>query len=596
MLVRLFTYRPGLMFASVLTWTLSSCLPILTGLVQQAIFEELDPSASGHLEGRDLEGRDLEGRDLVLLFAALAVLAVSEPALGVLWYWVHTTFEGTVEALVRTNLFSWVLTTSGRRGTPASPVTLVGHLRDDVPGHTSLVNEWYRLSGEGAFVAIALVIMLGIDPLITVATFLPLAGVVGCTHWVRSRLPRLWGEAREATTAVTNFVGEAFEGVQAIRVAGAETAVVRRFAHLNDLRRKAEVRSLVAARRIDAITVATTIAGRGLVLLIGAGAMVAGRFTVGDFILFAFYLDWMLMLPRRIGRLLSQHRTSEKSLERLREVMGTTPVSTLVAHRAVHLSGPRSQPSPASVHVVEPTASRRGRTRSHSGGRLRDLVVTDLCYRHPETGRGISGVSLHLRAGALTVVTGPVGAGKSTLLGVMLGLREAQSGALFWNGMRIEDPATFMVPPRVAYKPQVPWLFSEPLLDTILLGLPPDAVDLEAALRRAAFERDVAELDRGLDTRVGSRGVRLSGGQVQRASAARMFVRTPDLCVIDDLSSALDEETEHLVWERMDGARAEDRSAAYLVVSHRAAVLGRADQIVVLEAGSVASVSHPDRR
>jgi ATP-binding cassette subfamily B protein len=592
MLTRLLTFRPGLLLASVLTWTVSSCLPILTGLVQQAIFEGLDPRTSDRLH--------LDGRDLAVLFAALAVLAVTEPALGALWYWVHTTFEGTIEALVRTNLFSWVLATSGRRGDTASPVALVGHLRDDVPGHTSLVNEWYRLSGEAVFVAVALVIMIDIDPLITVATFLPLAGVVGCTHWMRRRLPRLWGEARDATTDVTSFLGEAFEGVQAIRVAGAETAVVRRFAHLNDARRKAEVRSLVAAARIEALTLATTISGRGLVLLLGAGAMVEGRFTVGDFVLFIFYLDWMLMLPRRVGRLLSQRRTSAKSLERLRDLMGTTPVSALVTHRDVHLGRLRPDRSPARVsRVAKPAAggtppSASGGTRSHDD-RLQDLVVTDLGYRHPETGRGISGVSLHLRAGSLTVVTGPVGAGKSTLLEVMLGLREAQSGALFWNGQRIDDPATFMVPPRVAYKPQVPQLFSEPLRDTILLGLP-GTVDLDAALHRAAFDRDVDELERGLDTRVGSRGVRLSGGQVQRASAARMFVRTPDLCVIDDLSSALDEETEHLVWGRMDRARDLDPSATYLVVSHRTGVLERADQVVVLDAGSVVSVSRSDRR
>jgi ATP-binding cassette subfamily B protein len=139
----------------------------------------------------------------------------------------------------------------------------------------------------------------------------------------------------------------------------------------------------------------------------------------------------------------------------------------------------------------------------------------------------------------------------------------------------------------------VPGLFSETLRDNILLGLPEDAVDLDAAVRAAVLERDVKALERGLDTLVGPRGVRLSGGQVQRAAAARMYVRDPELLVLDDLSSALDVETERLLWERLferggreDHAPTDERPTC-LVVSHRRAALRRADQIVVLSEGRV---------
>src|SRR5439155_10676743 len=119
------------------------------------------------------------------------------------------------------------------------------------------------------------------------------------------------------------------------------------------------------------------------------------------------------------------------------------------------------------------------------------------------------------------------------------------------TGQLIADPAAFFVPPRTAYTPQVPLLFSETLRDNLLLGLPEQQVDLPAALHAAVLERDIGELDAGLSTLVGPRGVKLSGGQVQRAAAARMFVRTPDLLVVDDLSSALDVETEQILWERL---------------------------------------------
>jgi ATP-binding cassette subfamily B protein len=140
-----------------------------------------------------------------------------------------------------------------------------------------------------------------------------------------------------------------------------------------------------------------------------------------------------------------------------------------------------------------------------------------------------------------------------------------------------------MIPPRCAYTPQVPVLFSETVRENILLGLETRPETMHEATRLAVLEPDVANLRHGLDTVVGPRGVRLSGGQVQRTAAARMFVREPDLLIFDDLSSALDAETEQQLWERL--FRLPDTTS--LVVSHRRAAYRRADQIVVLSAGRV---------
>ena len=216
---------------------------------------------------------------------------------------------------------------------------------------------------------------------------------------------------------------------------------------------------------------------------------------------------------------------------------------------------------------------------------LRDLKVEGLTYRYPETGRGIEDISLHLRPGSFTVVTGRVGSGKSTLLKVLLGLVPRDAGTISWNGEAVDDPSSFMVPPRSAYTPQVPRLFSETLRDNIVMGLPTGHADLDAAIHLAVMERDIEGMDAGLDTVVGPKGVRLSGGQIQRAAAARMFVRDPELLVFDDLSSALDVETEHILWERLFAHR--EGKVACLVVSHRRAVLRQASHILVLKEGKV---------
>ena len=147
----------------------------------------------------------------------------------------------------------------------------------------------------------------------------------------------------------------------------------------------------------------------------------------------------------------------------------------------------------------------------------------------------------------------------------------------------MQDLANFFVPPRSAYTAQIPHLFSDPLKENILLGLPEEHVDLPEAVSMAVMEHDIAMLEQGLDTVVGARGVKLSGGQIQRSAAARMFVRDTELLVFDDLSSALDVETEQLLWERIFA----QRECTYLVVSHRKAVLQRADHIIVLKDGVI---------
>jgi ATP-binding cassette subfamily B protein len=182
------------------------------------------------------------------------------------------------------------------------------------------------------------------------------------------------------------------------------------------------------------------------------------------------------------------------------------------------------------------------------------------------------------------VVTGKIGSGKTTLLRAILGLVLPDEGVVRWNGEQVEDLDDFFVPPRSAYTPQVPKLFSMSLRENLVMGRDDGDELLDGAIRAAALDRDVDAMPDGLDTLVGPLGMRLSGGQVQRTAAARMFVRDPELLVFDDLSSALDVDTEKTLWERLFSEHAESTA---LVVSHRRPALQRADQIIVLDEGRV---------
>jgi ATP-binding cassette subfamily B protein len=229
-----------------------------------------------------------------------------------------------------------------------------------------------------------------------------------------------------------------------------------------------------------------------------------------------------------------------------------------------------------------PPAASTSAARRHDP--LQVVEVRGLSATHPASGRGIRDIDLTLERGSFTVINGPVGAGKTTLLRALLGLLPAEGGTVTWNGHPVTDLAAFMVPPRTAYLPQVPRLFSESLADNVLLGSDPDAVDLDGALRTVVLETDLRSMPDGLATRLGARGVRLSGGQAQRVATARAVTRRPDLLVLDDVSSALDLDTERALWDRL----LRDPQATLLVVSNRPATLARAHQVITLDHGHMA--------
>ena len=240
--------------------------------------------------------------------------------------------------------------------------------------------------------------------------------------------------------------------------------------------------------------------------------------------------------------------------------------------------------------------ARSGRVERHLPDRvpLEQLRVEGLSAVYADGESGVRDVSFTVDRGSFTVVTGPVGAGKSTLLRAMLGLAwqvEHRSGRVFWNDEEIEDRAAFFVPPQAAFLSQVPQLLSDSLADNILLGvadtngstkrdLPDQGEGLWWALTVASVDADVAEMADGVETLIGPRGLRLSGGQRQRVAAARSLVQRPELLVLDDLSSAVDVETELRLWSNLAAA-----GITVVAVSHRKVAFDRADQILTLADG-----------
>jgi ATP-binding cassette subfamily B protein len=550
---RLIRYKPWLYFGVfAMRLFIFAVAPQLTGLVMREFFNTLTGHAQLGLTPYALAG--------LLVAVALSRSTVILADITTEWTWNYM-----AASLLRRNLFGRILERPAARALPGSTGEAINRFRDDVDLVIDLCDFFLFLTGFIAFAAVAIVVMVQINALITVVVFLPMVTVVLAANLAMKRLEAYRQANREATGAVTGFLGDLLGGAQAIKVAGAESRMIGHFDQLNERRRKAALRDRLFNQLLESVFWNAVNIGTGLILLMSSQAIQSGAFTVGDFTLFVYYLGWVTDFTGITGIFIARYKQAGVSFKRMQELMQGAPEPDLVQHHPIYTRG-RMPDVPYPERAPD--------------DRLETLEARGLSYAYPSSGRGIQDVTLTLKRGSFTVVTGRIGSGKTTLLKTLLGLLPRDSGELLWNGRPVEDAGAFFVPPRSAYTAQTPRLFSESLKANILMGLPEERVDLPGALFSAVLEDDLPQLEKGLDTVVGARGVKLSGGQMQRAAAARMFARAPELLVFDDLSSALDVETERKLWERLS-------ATTCLVVSHRRAALRRADAIIVLRDGRI---------
>jgi ATP-binding cassette subfamily B protein len=507
------------------------------------------------------------------------------------FYYADIPLFNHVNLLLRTNLLKHILKRPGANPLPDSAGEAVSRFRDDVfeiPLFAIWIND--ILTGLGVMV-IATLMMMSVSVPVTLLALLPVLLIGFIANAASGRIGKYRQASREATSAVTGFIGEFFGAVQAVKVAAVEEGVLGRFSQLNERRKKFTLRERLFDEVLDSIWRNTASLGTGAILILSGNAMRNGTFTIGDFSLFVFLLTSMSDLTTFVGMIVARYKKLGVSIQRMYRLMEGAPKTALVEWVDADLDKPSPESSPQAERSAPPpqrlkcsggnAPPRNG--NPHVCSKLDRLEAHDLTFHFPNSSNGIENASFQLERGTLTVVTGRVGSGKTTLLRTLLGLLPKESGEVTWNGETVVEPAEFFIPPHAAYTAQVPRLFSDTLRNNLLLGLEKTDDELRAALQLAVFERDLAEMEQGLDTLVGPRGVRLSGGQLQRTAAARMLLRQPELLVFDDLSSALDVETERTLWERLFARK----DTTCLVVSHRKAVLKRADNIFVMREGRI---------
>lgn len=306
----------------------------------------------------------------------------------------------------------------------------------------------------------------------------------------------------------------------------------------------------------------TMLAGGALAvaLWLGGRAIVAGRISNGDLVLFLMYLGRLTWPMIALGWVVNLFQRGAASMGRVSRVLEARPM----------IVQPADAVAPESV---------RG-----------EIEFSDVSFRYPGTERWVlRGVSFRIRAGDTVAIVGPTGSGKSTVAALLVRLYDPTEGEVRLDGTALDRWDLGRLRSAVAIVPQDTFLFSTSIEQNLALGF--DEGDpaarlarIRAAARVARLDATVAEFPEGYGTLLGERGINLSGGQKQRAALARAVARDARILVLDDALSAVDTSTEHEILEQMKEVLAGRTS---VIVSHRVTAVMHADQILVLDEGRI---------
>ncbi|WP_020016940.1 ATP-binding cassette domain-containing protein [Promicromonospora sukumoe] len=445
----------------------------------------------------------------------------------------------------------------------------------DAPGEIAArAQEDYRLTGHTQAWTEVLTAPLTLAVLVVLsgswlagAIGLAMAGVMFAAQVLGSRsVATAARRAGDAAAELGRLLGSALDSVRTVKLASATGGVLAQVARVDGRRVHA---SLVEERTSFLVGLAPSVLSRVATVLAWT-LHLTGTWSLGTALLVSTSIGTFSWIGYSLGALVTSAASARRWVEVSARYAGTERLADVP--RDVDLFAGTATPQAAPAGPGAPTAP----------GPLRELRLDGLSATHDDGTVGVSGVDLTVRRGDLVLVVGRVGSGKSSLLGALSGLVDL-GGRLAWNGTSVTDPETFLRPPRVAHVAQVPHVVSGTVADNVRLD---HDRPVDGPVRSAGLDRDVAEAG-GTGTMVGHRGLRLSGGQVQRLGLARALATGSDLLLVDDVSSALDAVTEAEVWTALRAA-----GTTVLGTTSRAATLAVADRVVVLDGGRMAAVGH----
>ncbi|MCL2498090.1 MAG: ABC transporter ATP-binding protein/permease [Symbiobacteriaceae bacterium] len=555
---RLIAFRPWMYVLNMLVWVIFHNVAVVSEIAGRFFYELLEGEANPW------------SIQAILLLSAGGYLLRAIFIMG--GSWVDAEHRFNMRSLLQRNVMRLIFQKPGAELLAVSNGEAVATIRDENETMADIISWSVDCAGNVISLLLALYILLRIDAPLTLAVYASLLVVLALSTRLEHLFEEIRLQAQVASAKIGESIGDVFAAIQGIQVAGAETPVLEHLTQLYATRRSYNLKARIYEILFNGVFYLNFILLTGIILWYAAPKMLQGTITVGALSLFINYLELLTGATLFLGAIIFMYAKSTVALERSRTLVQGHSLEPLVAHLPEPAPQPGTQRELLANWLPEVVAPQREP--------LELLEVRDLSYSYANGGNGIANISFDIPRGSFTVITGQIASGKSTLLKVLLGLLQLQVGTISWNGKIITEPHLFFVPPQSAYLPQIPVLISASLAENIALGEEYTEEEILAALQVAAFGPDLANMEQGLNTPIGSRGVNLSGGQRQRVATARAIIRQGELLVCDDLSSALDIQTEEALWQNLS-----QREGTYLIVSHRHWAMRRADQIIVLEEG-----------
>jgi len=514
---------------------------------------------------------------IVRLALMIAGLGVLEAALGLLLTYMATHIGAAVVLSLRTRLFEHVqgmpLAFFSRTQTGA----LVNRLVTDTGGaRTAFTDVLSNVAGNAVTVALVVAAMIALSWRITliVLVLLPLF-VLPARYWGR-RIQAVTRELYDVGAAMSSVMVERFNvaGALLAKLFGRPAEDVRTFEGKAAQLSQAGVKAALYGRMFG--TMLLLMASFATALAYGWGGVLAARHALdlGTVVALVSLLARLYAPLTGLSNVQVTIMTALVSFERVFEVMDLTPMIQEKAHATALASGPMRL-------AFEHVAFRYPSAAEVSLASLESIAVPE--KRAPRT--VLHDVDFVAEPGQLVALVGPSGAGKTTISQLIPRLYDVQSGAIRINGVDVRDTTLQSLRDRIGVVTQDAHLFHDTIRANLLYARP-DATDeqIRSALRDAQILELVDSLPDGLDTMVGERGYRFSGGEKQRLAIARLLLKAPDLVVLDEATAHLDSTSEAAVQQALERALT-GRTA--IVIAHRLSTVLKADQILVVQEGRI---------
>jgi len=553
-------------------------LAALAGVLNPLIFKKIIDDGIGTVPG---EGRP----GLVIALAGLvAGLAVLEAVLSLFNRWYSARIgEGLIYDM-RSQVYAHIQRMPLAFFTRTQTGALISRLNNDVLGaQQAFTGTLSGVVSNVIGVVLTLVAMLYLSWQITLLSLVLLPVFVVPAKLIGARLQALTRESYAINAEMNNTMTERFNvsGALLVKLFGRPDAEEAAFRERAGRVRDIGVTTAMYGRVFFASL--TLVAALATAMVYGVGGVLAanGELAIGTVVALAAYLTRLYGPLTALSNVRVDVMTALVSFERVFEVLDLEP---MVAEKDGAVELPRTATSLEfdDVHFRYPTAD------EVSLASLESVAVLDTTPTVPV----LKGVSFRAEAGQLVALVGPSGAGKTTISQLVTRMYDVQRGAVRLGGVDVRDASLQSLRDAVGVVTQDAHMFHDTIRNNLLYARPDaDEADLWAALDAAHVGGLVRSLQDGLDTVVGDRGYRLSGGEKQRMALARLLLKAPGVVVLDEATAHLDSESEAAVQRALSTAL---QGRTSLVIAHRLSTVRDADQILVVDDGHIVESGRHD--